>query len=131
MQLSNSLPWDVAGQPLSSTNGESRQRHYDSDTPPFGTCAQCYPIPPGGHRLRFYISSFNPSDVLNSTIIGPKQQPVMHVITDPQMPGYTIFKNARGESIALIEWQIHPMVEVHGATKRRVKDWMKLSADKS
>jgi hypothetical protein len=53
----------------------------------------------------------------------------MYAVTNPQMPGFTVFSNARSQKIALIEWQTQPMVEIRRVScKQRVKDWMKLSA---
>lgn len=90
-----------------------------------------YPTPsPPSSLITFYITSFNPT-VLNCTVIGPDQQHVCYIVTDPQMPGYTIFRSAAGKSIALVEWQSHPQVEVRGVfSKRKVKDWLNLSPDK-
>jgi hypothetical protein len=121
------LGWENPG------NDQSSSRNNDDDPQPqrplYG--ALPYSIPQAKQTVNFYITSFKPT-ILNSIIIGPDQRPIMYVVTDPQMPGYTIFRNVRGQSVALIEWQTHPLVEVRGVfSKRRVKDWMKLSADKS
>lgn len=85
---------------------------------------------PSVPSVQFYITSFT-TPILNCTVLGPDQRPLMYVVTDPQMPGYTFFRSVRGQSIALIEWQNHPLVEVNGVlSKRRVKDWLKLSPDR-
>jgi hypothetical protein len=129
MQLHSPPVWGAAGECLPSTTGDSRQHHHD--IPSSGAFSNYCSFLSDGPTIRLSITSSNPADLLNSTIMGPEQRPMMYVITDPQMPGYTIFKNARGQSIALVEWQTHPLVAVHGAIKKRIKDWMRLSEDKS
>ncbi|KAL0579255.1 hypothetical protein V5O48_002759 [Marasmius crinis-equi] len=86
--------------------------------------------PPVANLVTYYLTSFNP-DLLNCTVIGPSQRPSHFVITDPQQPGYTLLKDGKGKSIALVEWQAHPMVEIRGVmSKQHVRDWLGLSSDK-
>ncbi|ESK92448.1 hypothetical protein Moror_4485 [Moniliophthora roreri MCA 2997] len=89
-----------------------------------------YATPPPPNMVTFYLTSFNP-DVSNCTVIGPSQTPSFYIVTDPQQPGYTILRDVQGKSIALIEWQAHPLVEIRGVmSKQYVRDWLKLSSDK-
>ncbi|KAG7094979.1 hypothetical protein E1B28_005776 [Marasmius oreades] len=86
--------------------------------------------PPAANLVTFYLTSFNP-DLFNCTVIGPSQRPTHYIVTDPQQPGYTIVRDAKGKSLALVEWQAHPLVEVRGVmSKQYVKDWISLSPDK-
>ncbi|KAK0495941.1 hypothetical protein EDD18DRAFT_1075028 [Armillaria luteobubalina] len=91
-----------------------------------------YPTPPvPANYVSFYLTSFNPS-VLNCTIIGPQQRPYFTFITDPNMPTYTVLKDAKGRSTALVEWQSHPLVELRGViSKQKAGDWLRLSQDKA
>ncbi|KAJ8081794.1 hypothetical protein AAF712_010328 [Marasmius tenuissimus] len=86
--------------------------------------------PPAANLVTYYLTSFNP-DLLNCTVIGPSQRPSHFIITDPQQPGYTIVKDSGGKSVALVEWQTHPLVEIRGVmSKQRVRDWLSLTSDK-
>ncbi|KAH9478614.1 hypothetical protein JR316_0009071 [Psilocybe cubensis] len=79
----------------------------------------------------FYFTNFSP-DILNCTVIGPQAQVYYRIVTDNQMPGYTVVKNSEGKNVSLIEWQSHPMIEVRGLlTKQYVRAWLALTADKS
>ncbi|PBK79922.1 hypothetical protein ARMGADRAFT_950281 [Armillaria gallica] len=91
-----------------------------------------YPTPPvPANYVSFYLTSFNPS-VLNCTVIGPQQRPYFTFITDPNMPTYTVLKDAKGRSTALVEWQSHPLVELRGViSKQKARDWLRLSQDKA
>jgi hypothetical protein len=82
------------------------------------------------NSLTLSFPTFNPSD-LNCTATGAQGQTYYSIVTEPHNPGYTIVKNASGKSIALIEWQSHPLVDIRGIfSKQSVKDWLKLAADR-
>ncbi|KAF9027009.1 hypothetical protein BDZ89DRAFT_1015895 [Hymenopellis radicata] len=91
-----------------------------------------YPTPPApANFTTFYLTSFNPS-VLNCTVIGPQQMTYFTIVTDPQMPTYTVIKDAKSRNIGLMEWQASPLVELRGVlSKQKVKHWLKLSHDKA
>ncbi|KAK0203600.1 hypothetical protein DFS33DRAFT_813659 [Desarmillaria ectypa] len=91
-----------------------------------------YPTPPvPANYVTFYLTSFNPS-MLNCTVIGPQQCPYFNFVTDSNMPTYTVLKDAKDRSIALVEWQSHPLVELRGVvSKQKVRDWLQLSQDKT
>lgn len=90
-----------------------------------------YPSAPSASNLvTFYFTSFNPH-VLNCTVLGPHSQPYFQVVTDVTMPGYTVIKNVKGSSVALIEWQAHPLIEIRGVlSKQNVGRWLRLSSDR-
>ncbi|KIK68639.1 hypothetical protein GYMLUDRAFT_153830 [Collybiopsis luxurians FD-317 M1] len=95
----------------------------------FGALPYAHPPPPPG-LVTFYITSFNP-DILNCTVIGPNQQRYLRIVTDPQNPAYTIFQNPQGRSIALVEWQSRPLVEIRDVmSKSPVKNWLRLTSDR-
>lgn len=80
--------------------------------------------------VTFYLTSFSP-DIYNCTVIGPQRRPLYYFITDRNMPGYTTLKDGEGKSIALLEWQSHPLVEIRRLfSKQRAKDWLRLSSDR-
>ncbi|KAJ7785241.1 hypothetical protein DFH07DRAFT_681166, partial [Mycena maculata] len=97
-----------------------------------------YPTPPSTGNpapplVAFFLTALNPG-VLNCTVVGPPGGARAHytVTTDNAMPGYTVVKNAERRSIALIEWQKHPRVEVRGAVpKQDTRAWLKLSRDQT
>ncbi|EEB98779.1 hypothetical protein MPER_01658 [Moniliophthora perniciosa FA553] len=71
----------------------------------------------------------NPS-LLNCTVVGPNNSPHFYVVTDPNMPNYTVFKAYDGKSIALVEWSQTPQVEIRGTVaKQPVATFLKLSSD--
>ncbi|KAF8962579.1 hypothetical protein BDZ97DRAFT_2021739 [Flammula alnicola] len=90
-----------------------------------------YPTDPEYSNLvTFYFTSFSPN-ILNCTVIGPQARVYYRIVTDNQMPGYTVIKNAEGKNVSLIEWQAHPMIEVRGLlSKQHVRTWLGLTADK-
>lgn len=75
----------------------------------------------------FFFTSYNPN-IFNCTIVGPKAQPAYQIVTDNNMPGYTVLKNAQGQNVSLIEWQTHPAIEIRGmVSKQHIKNWLRLS----
>lgn len=88
-----------------------------------------YPTDPA-NLVAFYFTSFSP-DIFNCAIVGPKAQKYFSIVTDSQMPGYTVIKNAEGRNVSLIEWQTHPFIEVRGlVAKQNVNHWLCLSPSK-
>ncbi|KAJ7936167.1 hypothetical protein B0H13DRAFT_1589722, partial [Mycena leptocephala] len=46
----------------------------------------------------------------------------------PRKEGFPSFKNFGGESIAMIEWRKHPVVEIFGTVSMRTSaEWLRLS----
>ncbi|TFK32345.1 hypothetical protein BDQ12DRAFT_617238 [Crucibulum laeve] len=117
--------WAEAGQ------GHSSNTVWGGGAPPpsvFGAL----PYPAASSNLvTFYFTSFSP-DILNCSIVGPQGQTLYRVVTDNQMPGYTVIKNAEGRNISLIEWQAHPFIEIRGILpKQNVRNWLRLSPDRA
>ncbi|KAJ7933285.1 hypothetical protein B0H13DRAFT_1592466 [Mycena leptocephala] len=79
--------------------------------------------------------TFSPSNgtVLNSFINGPQLEFYFHVTTDSTTTGFSVVQNSTCESIAMIEWHNHPIVEIFGGivSKRNSAQWLKLSRDKT
>ncbi|KAF9066760.1 hypothetical protein BDP27DRAFT_1226963 [Rhodocollybia butyracea] len=87
------------------------------------------PPPPTSDLVTFYITSFDP-DILSSKVIGPSQQRYLRIVTDPDNPRYTVFQNAQGKSVALVEWQSRPLVEIRNVTSKILaRDWLRLTPD--
>ena len=118
--------WSEAG------NGQSGSNALDgvAQSPTvFG--ALPYPSDPNySSMISFYFTSFNPN-ILNCSVVGPRAQTYYRIVTDDQMPGYTIIKNGEGRNVSLVEWQTHPMIEVRGIlSKQHVRTWLGLTNDR-
>ncbi|KAJ7275632.1 hypothetical protein C8J57DRAFT_1177304 [Mycena rebaudengoi] len=99
--------------------------------PPAGGTPHSQSDPAPAEMTTFYLASLNPT-VLNCTVSGPRGRVYYHVSTDSMMPGYTVFKSAERKSMALIEWQKHPRVEVRGAvSKQEARALLALSRDQT
>ncbi|KAF9460041.1 hypothetical protein BDZ94DRAFT_1170561 [Collybia nuda] len=116
--------WADAGQQPSAAWGES--------VPPpsiFGAL----PTPsmsPSPNMAVFHATSFSPT-IFNSTVVGPQGQVYFHIVTDNELSGYTVFKDAQNKSVALIEWKTPPTVELRGVMSGSARSWLKLSPDRS
>lgn len=90
-----------------------------------------YSAPPSSPPLlTFLFTAFTP-DILNSTLLGPQSRPYLRVVTDTATSGHSIFQNTEGNTVALIEWQQHPVVEVSGIVSRRyASQWLGLAPDR-
>ncbi|KAJ7667154.1 hypothetical protein B0H17DRAFT_1251948 [Mycena rosella] len=106
-------PFDWSGQP-SARSGASAPT---SSAPPL---------------TAFYLTALRPT-VLNCTVVGPRARVHYTVSTDGAMPGYTVVKRAADrKSIALVEWQAHPRVEIRGAVaKQETREWLRISRDQT
>ncbi|KAI0631005.1 hypothetical protein C8Q77DRAFT_1062746 [Trametes polyzona] len=83
------------------------------------------------NTVTFTFTNFK-TTILNSTVISPQQRTVYRVVTEATAPACTIFKDNENRNIAMIQWQPHPTVEIHGvAAKQRARDWLRLSSDQS
>ncbi|KAF5329986.1 hypothetical protein D9611_010462 [Ephemerocybe angulata] len=88
-----------------------------------------YPTDPST-MASFFFTAYKPN-IFNCTIVGPKSQPCYRIVTDNQMPGYTVVKDAEGKSVSLIEWQQTPSLEIRGmVSKQHVKTWLRLSPNR-
>ncbi|KAJ7036176.1 hypothetical protein C8F04DRAFT_1233308 [Mycena alexandri] len=86
---------------------------------------------PEPNLLSFKFTSFNPN-ILNSAITGPRSRGYFRITTDTPTVGFTVFFDATGNPIAIIEWLDQPVVEIRGIlSKRRTSDWLALAQNGS
>ncbi|KIM46773.1 hypothetical protein M413DRAFT_63589 [Hebeloma cylindrosporum] len=119
--------WSQAG------NGQSASNAWNGvGQPPSVFGALPYPSDPNySSMVTFYFTSFNPN-ILNCSVVGPRAQTYYRIVTDNQMPGYSVIKNAEGRNVSLVEWQTLPMIEVRGVlAKQHVRTWLGLTSDRS
>ncbi|KAJ7457663.1 hypothetical protein B0H11DRAFT_1925092 [Mycena galericulata] len=95
-----------------------------------------YPTPPAPTPTVPSLTTFtfsSPSgSILNSVVTGPQSQRFFRVTTDSTTAGFSVVQNTRRESIAMIEWRKHPVVEIIGTlSKRNSAQWLTLSPDKA
>lgn len=78
--------------------------------------------------LSFYFTSYKPN-IFNCSVTGQSSaHPQYTIVTDNQMPGYTLVKNAQGKNVSLVEWQQTPSVEIRGmVSKQPISNWLLLS----
>ncbi|EPT02199.1 hypothetical protein FOMPIDRAFT_1029484 [Fomitopsis schrenkii] len=70
--------------------------------------------------------------ILNCTIAGPQGRTVYRVVTESGAPSSTMFKDNDNRNVAMVNWQPNANVEIRGiASRQRVRDWLRLSADQS
>lgn len=86
-------------------------------------------IAPASNMAVYHATSFSPT-IFNSTVVGPQGQVCLHIITDNELSGYTVFKDAQGKSVALIEWKTPPTVELRGVMSGSARSWLRLSQDR-
>ncbi|KAJ7217271.1 hypothetical protein GGX14DRAFT_391076 [Mycena pura] len=81
----------------------------------------------------FRFTSFSPS-ILNCTVLGPgaPARPYFRILTDAPLPGVSVFQNAQGQNVALVQWKRHPEAEIRGVTPRqRTAELVALAPDRS
>ncbi|KAJ7213953.1 hypothetical protein GGX14DRAFT_617909 [Mycena pura] len=67
---------------------------------------------PSPHRTRYFpffafrFTSCSPS-MLNCTVLGPgaPARPYFRILTDAPLPGVSVFQNAQGQNVALVQWK--------------------------
>ncbi|KAF8208587.1 hypothetical protein K438DRAFT_1961186 [Mycena galopus ATCC 62051] len=70
--------------------------------------------------------------VLNSVVNGPQSQTYFRVTTDSTAAGFSMVENTRHETIAIIEWRRHPVVEISGVVSNRsTSQFLPLSPDRT
>ncbi|KAJ7725343.1 hypothetical protein B0H16DRAFT_281669 [Mycena metata] len=92
-----------------------------------------YTAPPNStpNAIEFTFVPSNGS-ILNSIVTGPQSQTYFRITTDSTKSGFSIVQNPRLESIAMIEWRKHPVVEIFGIlSKRNSAQFLALSYDKT
>ncbi len=80
----------------------------------------------------FSFTALNPS-ITNCVVLGPNNDPQFYVITDSNLPGYTVLKAANGQKFGLIEWKSGgSQVEIRGAVpKQAASTFLTLSPDRT
>lgn len=79
-----------------------------------------------------FLPSNGGTSVLNSVVNGPQSQTYFRVTTDSTAAGFSMVQNARHETIAIIEWRKHPVVEICGiVSNRNTSQFLSLSADRT
>ncbi|KAJ7668025.1 hypothetical protein B0H17DRAFT_950228 [Mycena rosella] len=83
---------------------------------------------------QFITFTFSPLDgtILNSIVIGPHSRTYFRITTDSTSSGFSVVQNPKLESVTLVEWRNHPIVEVRDiVSKRSTSQWLALSSDKT
>ncbi|KAJ7164531.1 hypothetical protein C8R46DRAFT_1193132 [Mycena filopes] len=97
----------------------------------FGLLPSATSHSPEANLLSFEFTSFNPN-ILNSTVMGPRSRGYFRITTDTPTVGFTVFFNATGTPMAIVEWLDQPVVEIRGIlSKRRALDWLAVSPNGS
>ncbi|KAJ7108733.1 hypothetical protein C8R44DRAFT_834116 [Mycena epipterygia] len=81
--------------------------------------------------LRF---TFSPLDgtILNALVMGPQSRTYFRISTDSTSSGFSVVQNSKLESVALVEWRSHPIVEIQNiVSKRSSSQWLELSPDRT
>jgi hypothetical protein len=64
--------------------------------------------------------------------LGPKSRTYFRINTDSTTSGFSVIQNPKLESVGLIEWRSHPIVEIRDIlSKRGTSQWLALSPDKT
>ncbi|KAJ7741923.1 hypothetical protein DFH07DRAFT_980920 [Mycena maculata] len=90
-----------------------------------------YPTP-SSTAPTFLTFIFTPLDgtILNSLVMGPQSKTYFRINTDSISSGFSIIQNPTLESVALIEWRSHPIVEIRNiVSKRSTSQLLALSSD--
>ncbi|KAJ6557933.1 hypothetical protein B0H19DRAFT_1070526 [Mycena capillaripes] len=109
-----------------------------TNNPAWGTTPSIYgALPYSGNppfAPEFMVFTFSPLDgtILNSLVLGPKSRTYFRVNTDSTTSGFSVVQNPKLESVALIEWRSHPIIEIRDiVSKRATSQWLGLSPDKT
>ncbi|KAJ6562169.1 hypothetical protein B0H19DRAFT_1026954 [Mycena capillaripes] len=115
--------WANPGNPNASSSGTVQQPSLFGALP--------YPTQsPSPVFMSFRFTSFNPT-ILNSTVAGPQGQVYFRVRTDTPTPGFTIISNAANQPMTVIEWLMHPVLEIRGTvSKQQSSEWLALGQGK-
>ncbi|KAH8101187.1 hypothetical protein BXZ70DRAFT_891932 [Cristinia sonorae] len=81
--------------------------------------------------VTFTFTSFN-TTILNCSVLGPQNRVAYRIVTEATAPSCTVWKDNESRSVAMAQWQPNSTLEIRGITHRqRIKDWLRLSSDKS
>ncbi|KAF7365464.1 hypothetical protein MVEN_00419400 [Mycena venus] len=91
-----------------------------------------YPTPTPTPNVIGFTFVTSSGSVLNSIVNGPQSQTYFRVTTDTTSAGFSVVQNSRLETITIIEWRKHPVVEICGiVSKRSSSQFLALSPDKT
>ncbi|KAL1715135.1 hypothetical protein EV715DRAFT_276072 [Schizophyllum commune] len=77
----------------------------------------------------FTFTSLRPN-VLNSTVLGPRDKMYIAVVTDQPKPGFTLLHLADGKAFGVIQWGQRTIVEVRDIVRKQFAgDFLKLTGD--
>ncbi|KAI0031351.1 hypothetical protein K488DRAFT_52245 [Vararia minispora EC-137] len=81
--------------------------------------------------LVFHITHYRPT-ILNSTVLDPNGQPQFRIVTDHGSTRSTIWLDAHRRTVALVDWDVRPVVEIPGLLARTpIKHWLCVSSDRT
>lgn len=86
-------------------------------------------LPPANYSTSTVKFEFTPAqpDILNTTVNGPNGTTYFRITTQN---GITVILKPRNESLARIEWQATPIVEIRNLIpKANAAQWLRLSQD--
>jgi hypothetical protein len=70
------------------------------------------------------------STILNCSVLGPNTRGAYRIVTEPNAPSCTLWKDNESRVIAMVQWQPHAMLEIRGVTaKTRAREWLRLAPD--
>ena len=77
----------------------------------------------------FTFTSLRPN-ILNSTVLGPRDKMYIAVVTDQPKPGFTLLHLADGKAFGVIQWGQRTIVEVRDIVRKQFAgDFLKLTGD--
>ncbi|KAL0565857.1 hypothetical protein V5O48_016159 [Marasmius crinis-equi] len=82
--------------------------------------------------LTFHFA-FNPT-ITNCTVTGPNSRTYFRITDNAPSPGFTLFQNSEGKSVAIIEWRRSPghVVEIRDIVQKQlVSTWLAISRDQT
>ncbi|KAJ6514118.1 hypothetical protein DFH09DRAFT_941203 [Mycena vulgaris] len=123
--------------PFAQSGWSNSYNPQSTNHPTWGTVPSVYGAlpystpPPAAPRFITFTLSPLDGTILNSLVIGPQSRTYFRVTTDSTSSGYSVVRNSQLESVTLVEWRSHPIIEVRDAvSKRRTSQWLALSPDK-
>ncbi|TFY59544.1 hypothetical protein EVG20_g7758 [Dentipellis fragilis] len=112
-------PWGYGGQPPSVFGALPS---FNSTIPK---------LPPPSEFVMYHITGFSPT-ILNASVVGPRGQTHLRIITDLANPHHTIWRDAQRRTVAMVDWGTRSTVEMPGLLARQsVRSWLRLSSDRT
>ncbi|KAJ7141771.1 hypothetical protein C8R43DRAFT_892557 [Mycena crocata] len=124
-------PYAQGGWSNSQNSNASNNPPVWGTSPLYGALPYSTPLSAAPTFLTF---TFSPLDgtILNSLVLGPNSRTYFRVTTDSNATGFSVIQNPKLESVALVEWRRHPIVEIRDiVSKRATSQLLALSLDKT